>query len=174
VLTPNELAYKEKDNDDAEFKAVWKIPADVLGVEAPEEGSKDFGIVISENGTQRSVKLSAADAASAQKFASAVAEAIKIASAPKAIAASSIQPSTGAADLTMEDVKSSESTILEDPSAIGTLDESTVVVTDSESAGTSVVVTEMSTTDTPIPIEQQSKELTKPAVWFWGMCCAAE
>jgi len=59
IITPNELAYKEKDNDESEYRAVWKLRSEVISVDAPEAGSKDFAVVIAESGTPRTLRLSA-------------------------------------------------------------------------------------------------------------------
>lgn len=180
VLTAKELAYKEKDNGDNEFKVVWKIPSEVTKVEAPEAGSKEFGVIVLENGVPRSVKLLAADPMAAAKFASAVSAAIKAATISKTSADGaagldvSAVASVGATELTLEDANET-SVLSASPSATTKgLEESTIMSADVPSELPSLVE------DAPVPIaaegdQARSEDQAKPAVWsFWGMCCSAE
>lgn len=170
VLTPNELAYKEKDSEDAEFKMIWKIGTDVIRVEPPETDSKEFNVIIVESGAPRTLRLLGADAASAKKFATAVEVSLKAASLPKSIAPPAPAPvNTTLDELSIED---SKATIMshEQPSAIETIEEASLQ-SETDVAVAVTTLTESTMDDAPVPIEERSE--TKPAVWFWG-CCSAE
>jgi len=170
VLTPNELGYKEKDSEDSEFKMIWKIGSGVLRVEPPGVDGKEFNVIVNENGAPRAMRLSATDAATAQKFASAMETALKASSVPKSIPAPSVHANTTMDELSIEDSKVSTTTGQEQPSAIETIEEISVQSSLPDVEVTVSALTEPET-EALVPI---GDEEVKPSVWFWGMCCSAE
>jgi len=169
VLTTNELAYKEKE-DDSEYRTIWKIPSEVVSVEAPEAGSKDFGVVVVENGSQRLMKLTASDAVAATKFSIAVTSCIQAFvtpfTAPEKPAVNSMD------DLAIENDEPVPSSIVNVNELSPVLEESPMKEAERETEpSVGVELTEEEVVSIPVDI---SKDNTKPNVWFWGMCCSAE
>jgi len=193
VLTPNELAYKEKDSEEQEYKVVWKIPSEVLSVEFPEINSKEFGVVVMENGASRVVKLSATDNAAAMKFANAIHNAIQKASATQiptsAAPASTSMATTDEAekaaggekipdDLAITNGSSDSSSVKLESSQEGSAEESvatqqTVEVTEAPAAGEAVALPSDDVVSVSA-VEQKSSENKSSWTWFWGACCAAD
>lgn len=183
VITPNELGYKEKDNAEAEFKAIWKIRSEVVSVEMPSESSKDFTVVIMEGGVPRALKLSGPDAGAAKKFAAAIQAALKAAHKPKTeLPNISTMSELTTDELTLEDANKSLALGAEMPSAISTIEEVSIQTDLTTEAsvtefGKDTVsgTNESLVADVLVPIpEVEDNPETKPAVWFWGMCCSAE
>jgi len=179
ALTANELAYREKDTEDAEYKVVWKLTSDLIKVEIPEADSKDFGLVVMEGGAQRTVRLSAADSETAMKFATAVSAALKQASV------SVVTPAVSGSELAIADAKPTlmETSIAEESSVIASGDEASEIQPKQETEATEEAVegqvVESASVEALVAAEsldavELSKTVSKPAVWFWGMCCSAE
>ena len=173
VLTSNEIAYREKETEDSEWRGAWRIPSEVLSIDPPIDGSKDFSVSISkEGGAMRILKLSASDSATAKEWASAISNVLK--------AALGTPTKTGGDDLAITDIP----TTSEEPAVEVAAQEEPMDITEDDHAQSyqpEAVPTEVSEqeeiaviTEPPEPIADITLKQKSTWVWLWSFCCSAE